>query len=618
MEGRNMSYKLSRSIAYSLASGFLAACAVMFILIGDKKDVFSKQYLEHINMPVLLLMAVGFSLSFFFFFRLREKVYRQSVVYIIFLLGVLISANVPSASVYFATVLCGVLAWLFFSFREIFPDNPLVFLKGKGLYICIGVVALGTTAFVAYGCLLRNANYASSNFDLGLFAQMFESMATDFTQNTTLERNELVSHFTVHFSPIYYLLLPFYLPFRSVEFLIIAQTVIVASAVIPLLMICRRWRYSEKTTFFACLVYLTYVAMVFPCFYDFHENAFLPPVLLWLFYFLEKKSLPGTLIFTLLTICIKEDAGLYAVIIALYFLIEKKEPTIKSEGIKNPLKRASAYIRSNKGQAIAICALLIGIAGFLFATGFVNTVGEDIKVSRYRIFLASGEDSIANVIVNVIKNPIYFLSVLIDEKKLLFLIQMLLPLGFVPLRTKRIRDYILLLPMVLVNLATDYPYQFDVGFQYVFASGTCLIFLFAKNLRYSRKPSKTAFFCAMASVLVTLTTINATYIHHLNKYRLYAEEREATDRILSEIDEDAVVVATTYLTPHLVHCDELYMYPADTVDADIVILDTYTQHLPDYEEILTSYLAKDYYIYKSEGWATVLYKNGYVAPIATE
>lgn len=613
-----MNYKISRSVVYSLITGFLAACTMMFILVPDQTKIFSKEYLDFVNLPVLLIMAGGFALSFFFFFRLKNRIYRQPIVYIIFFLGALISANVASTSVYFATVLCGVLAWLFFSFKEIFPDNPLAFLKGKGLYICVGVVSAAAVAAVSAGCLLRNANYASSNFDLGLFAQMFESMATDFTQNTTLERNELVSHFTVHFSPIYYLLLPFYLPFRSVEFLIIAQSVIVASAVIPLLMLCKHWRYSEKTTFFISVVFLTYVAMVFPCFYDFHENAFLPPILLWLFYFLEKKSLYGALIFTLLSICVKEDVGLYVVIIALYFLIDKKEPSIKFKNEKNPIKRASCYIRSNKGQAISICVLLLGIAGFLFATGFVNSFGEDIKVGRYQIFLAEGEDSIANVVVNVIKNPIYFLNTLIDEKKFLFIIQMLLPLGFVPLRTKRIKDYILLLPMVLVNLATDYTYQYNVGFQYVFASGACLVFLFAKNLRYAKKPSKTAFFCAMASVLVTFSTIGATYIHHMNKYKLYAEEREATDRILSEIDEDAVVISTTYLTPHLVRCDELYMYPADSVDADVVVLDTYTQHFPEYEEILTKYLAMDYYIYKSEGWATILYKNGYLPPIATK
>lgn len=613
-----MKYKMLRSIPYSLVTGFLSAFTVTFFLVSEKAKIFSKEFLGFVDLPVLAVMTACFALVFFFFFRLKEKIYRQPIVYLLFFLGVIIASNVGATSAYFAMVLLGILAWLFFSFKEIFPENPLFFLKGKGLYICIAVVAVASTAFVSYGCLLRNANYASSNFDLGLFAQMFESMATDFTQNTTLERNELLSHFTVHFSPIYYLLLPFYLPFRSVEFLIIAQAVIVSSAVIPLVMLCKHWRYSEKTTFFASLVYLCYVAMVFPCFYDFHENAFLPPILLWLFFFLEKKSFAGSIVLTLLAICVKEDAGLYVVIIALYALIDKREHAVKSESEKNPLRKVRQYLRNNKGQAISVCVLLLGVMGFLFATGFVNTVGEDIKVGRYDIFLAKGEDSIANVVVNVIKNPVYFLNTLVNEEKLLFIVQMLLPLGFIPLRTKRIRDYVLLLPMVLVNLATDYPYQYEVGFQYVFASGACLVFLFAKNLRYSKRPSKTAIFCFMASLLVTFTTVNSTFIYHVEKYNKYAEEREATDKILAEIDEDAVVVATTYLTPHLVHCDELYMYPADHIDADVVILDTYTSHLPDYAEILTEYLARDYYIYKSEGWATVLHKNGYVPPLSTE
>ena len=49
-----------------------------------------------------------------------------------------------------------------------------------------------------------------SSFDIGIFSQMFERMNHDLTPITTLERDRVLSHFAVHISPIFYLMLPFY------------------------------------------------------------------------------------------------------------------------------------------------------------------------------------------------------------------------------------------------------------------------------------------------------------------------------------------------------------------------------------------------------------------------
>ncbi|MFC3921197.1 DUF2079 domain-containing protein [Streptococcus lactarius] len=82
---------------------------------------------------------------------------------------------------------------------------------------------------------------AVSSFDIGIFSQMFERMRHDLSQITTLERDGALSHFAVHISPIYYLILPFYMLFPYVETLDIIQNVIVFSGVIPLLFILKKY-----------------------------------------------------------------------------------------------------------------------------------------------------------------------------------------------------------------------------------------------------------------------------------------------------------------------------------------------------------------------------------------
>lgn len=64
------------------------------------------------------------------------------------------------------------------------------------------------------GCL-RYLGYLAPNFDFGVFTQMFHNMRESFLPMTTCERNGLLSHFAVHISPVFYLLLPFYALFPS-------------------------------------------------------------------------------------------------------------------------------------------------------------------------------------------------------------------------------------------------------------------------------------------------------------------------------------------------------------------------------------------------------------------
>ncbi|WP_257573031.1 DUF2079 domain-containing protein [Streptococcus rubneri] len=111
-------------------------------------------------------------------------------------------------------------------------------------------------------------------FDIGIFSQMFERMNHDLTPITTLERDRALSHFAIHISPIFYLMLPFYKLFPYVETLEILQLLVVFSGIIPLRLILRKLQFSNLTNTLAILWFMLLPVMTTAGGFHLHENCF--------------------------------------------------------------------------------------------------------------------------------------------------------------------------------------------------------------------------------------------------------------------------------------------------------------------------------------------------------
>lgn len=579
---------------YAVISGFILASGVSLLAASKHgSNIFTIQSVAEIKTWLIPVLGVLFSLVLFCIFKLRKCAYRCTVPLSIFCFSLLTLWKLHSQHPYYYIVMAAIVIIFTFAYKEIFHDRKTPKLEGTLLYIIILAMTVLMTSIMAIGSIGRMYSFNSSTFDFGLFAQMYESMATDLTQNTTLERSELLSHFAVHFSPAYYLLLPFYMIFRRPEFLLTAQAAVCFSGVIPILLICKKQRFDGLLTIIISAVFLCYPAFTGACFYDFHENFFLVPFILWLLYFLDKNSLTGTVIFGLLMLSVKEDAGLYVIFIALYALFNRKIKLSRS-----------------------LTLLIIGVGGFLAVTALIDAAGEGIKVSRYGNYLYGEQESLKDVIINVIKNPTFFFSSLLSEEKLLFIMQMFLPLLFIPIRTRKLSDWFLIAPLVLINLATEYKYQANINFQYVFGSGALLLFLFVKNLRYSKKKTKAAAAAFMASAicLVGNSMPKFRYIDRLNADPdYYAAARE----VLAEIPRDKVIYSNTYLTPFLYDCKEVYMYPFNYYNnklltddyADYYVLDSRSSDTGEFNRIVDEIKENGYEVASDRSFVLVLKKS---------
>ena len=101
------------------------------------------------------------------------------------------------------------------------------------------------------------------------------------------------------------------------------------------------------------------------------------------------------------------------------------------------------------------------MAYFVCAIFLLDAFGTGAMTWRYANLSDSG---LTGVICAVFTDPMRVMAECLTAEKLVFLLQMMLPLLFLPLMTKRPARLILLIPLILVNLMTNYPYQYSVRF----------------------------------------------------------------------------------------------------------------------------------------------------------
>ena len=536
------------------------------------------------------------------------------------------------------------------------------------------IVISAFVIFSAYWVFLlwaRLETYCAPCFDMGIFTQMYDNMtdpAHGFQPITTCERGSYLTHFAVHFSPILYLLMPFCLIFEPTVVLVVAQIVLVLSGVFPIFLICREIKLSNIKSTVMSLLYMLYPVMSSGSFYDFHENAFLAPLILWTLYFSHKKKWYNTLlmfVFALLVLMVKEDAAIYVAFIALYVIF----------GHKKYIRGAAMFAMTVAYFFFAIYMIsyfqqdmLFGAEGNMLSSRYANIIGEEAGfLSLVKVFIF---------------NPALYAVESLTANKLVYIFNMLLPLAFLPLITRKPSRWLLLGPFYILNLVTDYQYQYDIGFQYSFGSGALLVYLAVVNLAdlsddalfpisdeeeakqeleklveaetaalnetnqttettennttetagvvaiTPKRNIKIKFISSLTAIGILFAMFSTVFVqasrapyHFTYARRLYLEQDDLAviEEVLDGIDRDKSILATSMYLTHLYDADELY----STIQAfdsnntiiiftDIVILDL-RSHISDSKkaEVWTNkYLMNRYEIVEEhEGIIRVLQRT---------
>ena len=552
----------------------------LLIFVPKKISSLSIHRINIIVSSLILLVAIFKSISFFlalgFIFLslllftgafLRNEKYSYLYLFVILLttprLLTLASINLQDtalgfhainlAETRFNTILWPVLLAFFLSaiFLILFNNLPIekyiekykkIFNYSVLSFVILYVVYLSIV--VAY----KVKTFDGSTFDIGIFSQMFHRMSTDLTAITTLERDRFLSHFAVHISPIFYLLLPFYKFLPHVETLEVLQIWVVFSAVIPLRLLLKRLNFSKSINSLIIAWFVLIPVMTTAGGYHLHENCFLVPLIIWLFYFISSEQKWKILLVTLLLLFVKEDAFIYVVSIGLYFLFQKR-----------------FSLSSKTKKWIILADFILPVLYFALGLYLLNTYGEGGMVSRFEPYLLEGENGILSVLKNLILHPTYVFSKLLIARKLGYLFFVLAPLVFLPLVQRTWSNYLLSLPLIVINLLPDWPYQYDIGFQYSYGSQT-LLFIMALLALEDLKEHK---FIKEKTTLAMVTVgiiMSGTLLHHFThnwsfNIGYYFEHKEKFDTMrytLESLPEEASVVTEGGYTPALRNHQYLY------------------------------------------------------------
>lgn len=455
-------------------------------------------------------------------------------------------------------------------------------------------------------------SFNSPTFDFGIFSQMFYNMKETGLPMTTVERDGLLSHFAVHVSPIYYLMLPFYLLAPTPATLQVLQAAVITSALIPLWKIGKHHGLTGAQRMLICAVLLLYPAFSGGTSYDIHENCFLTPLIFWLFYGIDKKNTTITAIAAVLTLTVKEDAAVYVAVIAIW-LIVKTVLRLKKPDLQNLIT--------------GIALLMISVGWFLLVTGYLAEFGDGVMTGRYNNFMYDGSSSLITVIKSVVINPMKAIYECVDKEKLYFIAMTLLPLVGFPFLTRRYERYILLIPYILVNLMSDYPYQHDIFYQYTFGSIAFLVYMTIVNLtdcKINWQSTSALIVATIISAETFATAVIPKAIKYLVQTIEYYEYYQNIRDVLDTIPDDASVTATGFLTTHLSqrkilydirYCSREHLLETEYVVLDVSENNSYKKYATDgkyngYENLIELLKCNDYSEYESVKDVLVIWHKG--------
>ena len=327
------------------------------------------------------------------------------------------------------------------------------------------------------------------------------------------------------------------------------------------------WSLTGPRRFLLCAVLLAAPAFVAGANGDLHENCFLTPLLLWLLWALDRNNRPAIALTALLTLCIKEDAAVYVAVVGLYVLFR-------------------AALRPERRRQLWTGLLLMGVslAWFILATRWLNSEGDGAMAWRYSNLFYTEERNLLTLVKAVVLCPMKALYECLDPEKLPYIAMTLGVLLGTPLWTRRYERLLLLIPLLLFNLLSDYRYQHEILYQYGYGTVALLVYLCCVNLgelpagKLEKRLPLRVTALALAVLLSAGCLGKALWPRWkgvlrswITKNEQWSQAREILDRIPEEASVTAYKTFTVPLSDHAVLYDLYYTDKEHILSSDYVV-----------------------------------------------
>jgi uncharacterized membrane protein len=375
-------------------------------------------------------------------------------------------------------------------------------------------VAWATVAYAAVFFLLGADRYATfhSGADLGLFVQTIASAFGGFRNS-----QENASHFAYHFSPILYLCAPLLWLTHSALALVAVQAVATALVAPAIYAIARRRTSDWNAAALACIA-LLYPPLEGVTFTDFHELAFAPAAVAWLLWAIDARRW----------------AIAYALLAVVLSIKEDQPPAMAFLGTL-----AIAYFqRRGERQGVAFGATAVAASIAVFAAYFAVVrplagAGAQWVPSHFYQWwgYAYGQPPLRQI-----------------AERLTYLLEVFVPLAFIPLRS---RSIVLVIPGLVEVLASREPLMYTMGQHYAATWVPYVLVAFAvagARLFAERAGRRWIGASAVLSILI-LAFFSPLHLGHF--LRPLQPQDAATEQLISAIPRVASVGTYDEIYAHL-------------------------------------------------------------------
>jgi uncharacterized membrane protein len=420
--------------------------------------------------------------------------------------------------------------------------------------VAVGIGAAGYLLVMGFIVVSRHWALRTHAFDLGYYVQVVWNIAQGqgpiTTHVPTYVTTEAMHAWGDHLSPVFYLLAPLMWTVPGPVALLLAQTAILASGALALFAFARP-RLGDGAAAGLATLYLVNPSLHGINLRDVHPQAFVIPLIVAAALAFERRRPALCALALVLVLACREDAAVAVVGFGVWL--------------------ALAHRRRAAGAVVAGAALLVLFVDVHFVMPFYLGARYNHLI-RY----AHLGGSLGEILVSLVLRPQRWLAVLFTADKLLYLLALLAPLGFLPLLGPR--ALAAALPGLAINLLSvdarlvhhRSQYQaFVLPFLLLAAVEGCayLRALAAARRRPRVRPAAALAAAAVAAVVLTSRTVNDLGVR---AWRLDAEHRAAY-ALMARIPPAVAVSANERLVPHLAMRPRVFPFPRGLGESEYVL-----------------------------------------------
>jgi uncharacterized membrane protein len=413
-------------------------------------------------------------------FRARVWVSRYDALLPAMVLLLLVFERLAERSL--ANVPGNVAAW----FRETASQIPPL-VKKHGALALVLVSATAYAAFFIFYTLRWHYKLRTGNYDLSINNNlMYGGLHGHFLESPVVFPKDPPKYLANHAKFGAYLFLPLYALVPRAETLLVIQSVFIGFGALPFFAFVRR----HLPEWMALVLALSYL-----CYYPLHGASFS-----------EFQALPVAAFFVFSAVWAADAKRYRLLAFAVAAALLMREDVAIGLAVFGAFLLLTGY-RPLPGIVIAGVATLY----FFFLRFYVmEQAGSWWFPNMYKDLWADEEKGFRSVVKTLATNPLFVLSKIVVEKKLLYLLHLLVPLVFLPLR----RWYLwgALIPgAFLTLLVTNYDPPVTFSFHYVMHWAPYLFLAAALALAAIRKTPDGALRSHAAVVALVASTLVMTY-----------------------------------------------------------------------------------------------------------